>query len=63
DVKELSGAINSLKFLNFITATAALAGQMVNYITIADHSDIDQTTAKSWLRILETLGIIFYLHP
>mgnify|MGYP000995704090 FL=1 len=63
DVKELSGAINSLKFLNFITATAALAGQMVNYKTIADHSDIDQTTAKSWLRILETLGIIFYLHP
>lgn len=63
DVKELSGAINSLKFMNFITATAALAGQMLNYKTIADDCDIDQTTAKSWLRILETLGIIFYLHP
>lgn len=63
DVKELSGAINSLKFMNFITAAAALAGQMVNYKTIADDCDIDQTTAKSWLRILETLGIIFYLHP
>jgi hypothetical protein len=63
DVKELSGAINSLKFMNFITATAALVGQMLNYKTIADDCDIDQTTAKSWLRILETLGIIFYLHP
>ena len=63
DVKELSGAINSLKFMNFITATAALIGQMLNYKTIADDCDIDQTTAKSWLRILETLGIIFYLHP
>ncbi len=63
DVKELSCAINSLKFMNFITATAALAGQMLNYKTIADNCDIDQTTAKSWLRILETLGIIFYLHP
>lgn len=63
DVKELSGTISSLKFMNFITATAALAGQMLNYKTIADTCDIDQTTAKAWLNILETLGIIFYLHP
>lgn len=63
DVKDLSGSIDSLKFLNFITAVAARASQMVNYKGIADDSNIDQTTAKSWLRILETLGIIFYLHP
>lgn len=63
DVKDLSGSIDSLKFLNFITAVAARASQMVNYKGIADDCDIDQTTAKSWLRILETLGIIFYLHP
>ena len=59
DVKDLSGAINSLKFMNFITATAALAGQMVNYKTISEDCDIDQTTAKSWLRILETLWYHF----
>lgn len=63
DVKDLSGTIDSLKFLNFITAVAARAGQMVNYKGIADDCDIDQTTAKNWLRILETLGIVFYLHP
>jgi predicted AAA+ superfamily ATPase len=63
DVKELSGTIDSLKFMNFITTTAALAGQMVNYKTIADAADIDQIKAKDWLNILETLGIIFYLHP
>jgi predicted AAA+ superfamily ATPase len=63
DVKELSGAIDSLKFMNFITATAALAGQMLNYKTIAENSDIDQSTVKNWLNILEMLGIIFYLHP
>lgn len=63
DVKDLSGTIDALKFLKFITAAAAFAGQLVNYKAIADHSDIDQTTAKAWLRILETLGIIFYLHP
>lgn len=63
DVRDLSGSINSLKFLNFITAVAARASQMVNYKGISDDCDIDQTTAKSWLRVLETLGIIFYLHP
>lgn len=63
DVKDLSGSIDSLKFLNFITAVAARASQMVNYNGIANDCDIDQTTAKNWLRILETLGIIFYLHP
>lgn len=63
DVKELSGTIDSMKFLRFITAVAARTAQMVNYKGIADDCDIDQITAKNWLRILETLGIVFYLHP
>ena len=63
DVKDLSGSIDSLKFLFFLTAVAARTSQMVNYKGIADDCDMDQTTVKSWLRILETLGIIFYLHP
>jgi len=63
DVKEFSGSIDSLKFANFITAVAAHAAQMVNFRNIADDCDIDQATAKAWLRILEALGIIFYLHP
>ena len=49
--------------MNFITAAAALAGQMLNVKTIADAADIDQLKAKEWLAVLETLGIIFYLHP
>lgn len=63
DVKELSGTIDSLKFMALITAAAALAGQMLNYKTIADAAGIDQISAKKWLGILERLGIIFYLHP
>ena len=63
DVKELSAAIDSLKFMSFITAAAALAGQMLNFKTIAGIAGIDQITAKNWLGILEKLGIIFYLHP
>lgn len=63
DVKELSDAIDSLKFLRFITAVAARCGQMLNVADIARDADINQIQAKNWLGILETLGIIFYLHP
>lgn len=63
DVKELSNAIDSLKFYKFITAVAARCGQMLNVADIARDADINQTQTKSWLGILETLGIIFYLHP
>ena len=63
DVRELSDAIDSLKFYNFITAVAARCGQMLNVADIARDADINQKQAKDWLGILETLGIIFYLHP
>ena len=63
DVKLLSDAIDSLKFLRFITATAARCSQMLNVAEIAQDVDINQKQAKDWLQILETLGIIFYLHP
>ncbi len=63
DVKMLSDAIDALKFLRFMTAVAARCGQMLNISDIANDADINQTQAKNWLNILETLGIIFYLHP
>lgn len=63
DVRELSDAIDSLKFLKFITAVAARCGQMLNLADIARDADINQKQAKDWMGILETLGIIFYLHP
>ena len=36
---------------------------MLNVAEIALDADISQAQAKAWLQILETLGIIFYLHP
>ncbi|MCI9419402.1 MAG: ATP-binding protein [Eubacterium sp.] len=63
DVRELSDAVDSLKFYGFLVATAARCGQMLNVAEIARDADINQTQAKNWLGILETLGIIFYLHP
>ena len=63
DVRALSDSIDSLKFLRFITAVAARCGQLLNIADIARDADINQKQVKGWLGILETLGIIFYLHP
>lgn len=63
DVRRLSNDIDSLKFLRFLRSVAARTFQQVNYKGIADDAEIDQTTAKNWLHVLEALGIIFLLEP
>lgn len=63
DVRELLPTIDSLNFLQFITAVAARTSQLLNIAEIARDSSIDQMTAKKWLGILESLGLIFYLRP
>ncbi|MBR1660751.1 MAG: ATP-binding protein [Acidaminococcaceae bacterium] len=63
DVRELSGSVDALKFNRFVTSAAARCSQLLNYKAMADDADIDIQTAKDWINILETLGIIFLLHP
>lgn len=63
DVRDISGSVDALKFNRFITAVAARTSQLLNYKALADDADIDMITAKAWVNILETLGIIFLLHP
>lgn len=63
DVRDISGSVDALKFNRFVTAVAARTSQLLNYKALADDSDIDEITAKAWVNILETLGIIFLLHP
>lgn len=63
DVREISGGVDALKFNRFISAVAARASQLINYTELANDADIDHATAKSWLNILEKLGIVFLLQP
>ena len=63
DVRDLTGTIDALKFHRFVTAAAARTAQVLNYSAIAEDADIDVVTAKAWIDILETLGIVFLLHP
>lgn len=63
DVRDISGTVDALKFNRFVTAVAARTSQLLNYKALADDADIDISTAKNWVNILETLGIIFLLRP
>lgn len=63
DARELSETMDSLKFLGFVTAVASRCSQIINVADIARDAEVNQVTARHWLRILETLGIVFYLHP
>jgi predicted AAA+ superfamily ATPase len=63
DVKYLSSGIDGLRFFSLIKSAAARTAQLLNVADIARDAGINEVTAKNWLSILETLGIIFYLHP
>ncbi|MDR1018188.1 MAG: ATP-binding protein [Lachnospiraceae bacterium] len=63
DVAELEGVVESLKFIKFLQACAALTSEQLNYKKLADITDISQQTAKKWINILVGLGIIYLLEP
>ena len=63
DVRDLTKVGDEKAFVKFLRATAARTGQLVNYADIARDADISANTAKAWLSILETSGLIYFLEP
>jgi predicted AAA+ superfamily ATPase len=63
DVTDLGGVTDTLRFGKFLTACAALVSEQINYKTLADTAEISQPTAKEWLRLLESMGIVYILQP
>lgn len=57
------GVTDTIRFVKFLTACAALVSEQINYKTLADVAEISQPTAKEWLRLLEGMGIIHLLQP
>lgn len=63
DVRVLTQVSDEHKFYDFLRAVAARTGQMLNYLSLARDVGISQPTAKSYLSILETSGIVKLLYP
>jgi predicted AAA+ superfamily ATPase len=62
DIRDIS-PVDETKFFRFMTAAAVRTGQILNVADIARDAEISLSAANNWLTILETLGILFYLHP
>ena len=63
DVRDLSQVGKLTEFYNFLVYMAARTGQELKYSEIAGDIGISAPTAKAWVSILESSGIIFILHP
>lgn len=63
DVKQLLNVGKTIQFYNFMQYIAVRTGQELNYTTISKEIGIDSKTAKKWIRILETSGIVYLLQP
>lgn len=63
DATEIGGITDTVKFSKFLSACAALVSQQVNYSTLAEAADISEPTAKTWLNVLQGLGIVYLLKP
>lgn len=63
DVRDVVNITDDLAFNRFLGAVAARTGQLLNYSDIARDVDIDHKTAKSWLSVLETSGLVYLLQP
>ena len=63
DVRDILNIADEISFNKFLIAVAARTGQLLNFSDIARDVDISQKTAKSWLSVLETSGLVHLLQP
>jgi len=63
DVRKLTQVADEADFLKFMTVCAAMTGNLLNLASLARDVGISEPTAKRWLSILQTSGIIYLLKP
>lgn len=63
DIKDLSQVADETAFLNFMSVVAARTATNVHYETLANEVGISAPTAKHWLSILVSSGIVALIQP
>lgn len=63
DAVDDNGIQDTEGFRRFLRACAAFAGGLVNYSDLGSAAGVSGTTAKEWVKILQTMGIIYLLEP
>lgn len=63
DVRDLAQVGDEVKFLKFMTAAAAMTGQLLNHASLARDAGVSQPTAERWLSILCASNLVYLLQP
>lgn len=63
DIRDLEQVANETAFMNFIKVVAARTATVVNYEALANEVGISAPTAKNWLSLLVTCGIVALIQP
>ena len=63
DIRDLAQVGDDMAFMRFMTACAARTGGLLNYADLAKDVGISPPTAKHWVSILQTSGVIVLIEP
>ena len=63
DIRKLTQVADETQFFQFITVAASRTSQLVNYGDMARECGISEVTAKKWLSLLVTSGLVYLLRP
>lgn len=63
DIRDLTQVADELSFLRFVTVVAARTASNVNYATLAEEVGISAPTAKQWLSVLVSSGLVTLIEP
>ncbi len=63
DLRDLARVGDEMAFLRFLRAVASRTAQLLNLANLARDADVAPNTAKAWLSILETSGLVTLLPP
>ena len=63
DAVDDNGIQDTESFRKFLRACASFSGQLVNYNNLGNAAEVSGVTAKEWLKVLQTMGIVFLLEP
>lgn len=63
DIRDLTQVADELAFYRFLCIAAARTGSMVNYDALAKETEISAPTAKQWLSLLVSSGIVILIEP
>lgn len=63
DAVDDNGIQDTEGFRRLLRACAAFSGELVNYNELGNAAGVSGATAKEWVKVLQTMGIIFLLEP